>query len=64
MSEKYKIVHDPVHGSIKVSDIALPLLNSLELSRLRAIKQLGLAHLEAVSRHRKGQTVPGPRQVS
>ncbi len=45
MTAEFKIVHDPVHGSIKVSDIALPLLNSLEVSRLREIKQLGLAHL-------------------
>jgi HD superfamily phosphohydrolase len=40
-----KIVHDPVHGSIRVSGLNMRLLDSAELQRLANIKQLGLANL-------------------
>jgi HD superfamily phosphohydrolase len=40
-----KIVHDPVHGSIRVSGLNMSLLDSAELQRLAHIKQLGLANL-------------------
>lgn len=42
---EHKIIQDPVHGSIKVDDIILPLMGTLEFERLRHIKQLGLASL-------------------
>ena len=40
-----KIVHDPVHGSIRVSGLNMRLLDSAEVQRLAHIKQLGLANL-------------------
>ena len=42
---KYKIIHDPIHGSIRIEGIILELLHSPELQRLRDIKQLGLTNL-------------------
>ncbi len=42
---KYKIIHDPVHGSIKIKGAILELLHSPEIQRLRDIKQLGLTNL-------------------
>jgi HD superfamily phosphohydrolase len=41
----HKIVHDPVHGSIRVAGLNERLLASAELQRLGHIKQLGLANL-------------------
>lgn len=41
----YKIVHDSVHGSIRVEGFALQLLEAPELQRLHSIHQLGLAYL-------------------
>ncbi len=40
-----KIVHDPVHGSIRVTGLNQHILDSAELQRLAHIKQLGLANL-------------------
>ena len=40
-----KIVHDSVHGSVKVKGVFLELLLRPELQRLHGVKQLGLAHL-------------------
>lgn len=40
-----KTVHDPVHGSMKISGIALQLMDTAEVQRLRGIKQLGLAYI-------------------
>jgi HD superfamily phosphohydrolase len=40
-----KIVHDPVHGSIRLTGLNQLLLESAELQRLGHIKQLGLANL-------------------
>ncbi|MBP2030091.1 HD superfamily phosphohydrolase [Methanohalophilus levihalophilus] len=41
--EKKKI-HDPVHGTIYLSDLETQVINSKAFQRLRNIKQLGLAH--------------------
>lgn len=43
--EQRKVVHDPVHGAIKVAGLTLELLDSAEMQRLGHIKQLGLANL-------------------
>lgn len=40
-----KIVHDPVHGSIRVTGLNQHILDSAELQRLAHIKQMGLANL-------------------
>jgi HD superfamily phosphohydrolase len=40
-----KIIHDSVHGSVKVQGVFLRLLHRPEMQRLHGIKQLGLAHL-------------------
>ncbi|HHI00900.1 MAG: nucleotidyltransferase [Thermotogae bacterium] len=42
---KPKIIHDPIHGSMKVSGLILDLIKTPEFQRLRNIKQLGLAYL-------------------
>ena len=41
----YKIVHDSVHGSIRMQGVFLKLLEAPELQRLHTIPQLGLAYL-------------------
>ncbi|BAD84729.1 metal-dependent phosphohydrolase, HD superfamily [Thermococcus kodakarensis KOD1] len=41
----YKIIHDGIHGSMKVSGVILDLVKTPEFQRLRQIKQLGLAYL-------------------
>jgi len=41
----HKIVHDSVHGSIRLEGVALSLLEVPELQRLHSIHQLGLAYL-------------------
>ncbi|MDV3103724.1 HD domain-containing protein [Thermococcus waiotapuensis] len=40
-----KIVHDGIHGSMKISGVILDLVKTPEFQRLRNIKQLGLAYL-------------------
>ncbi|MEM2251291.1 MAG: hypothetical protein QW626_04250 [Candidatus Hadarchaeales archaeon] len=40
-----KTVHDPVHGSITVHGAVLDLIDTVEVQRLRGIKQLGLANV-------------------
>lgn len=42
---EYKIVHDAVHGSIRLDGVFLSLLEAPELQRLHSIHQLGLAYL-------------------
>ncbi len=42
---EHKIIHDSVHGSVKVSGVFLELLHRPELQRLHGVKQLGLAYL-------------------
>lgn len=41
----YKIIHDTVHGSIKLEGLFLDLLETPEIQRLHGIHQLGLAYL-------------------
>jgi HD superfamily phosphohydrolase len=41
----YKIIHDTVHGSIKLQGLFLDLLETPEIQRLHGIHQLGLAYL-------------------
>ncbi|MDD1758650.1 MAG: HD domain-containing protein, partial [Methanotrichaceae archaeon] len=38
-------IRDPVHGYIKLDDLAFDLINTPQMQRLRWIKQLGLANL-------------------
>lgn len=40
-----KTIHDPVHGSMRVGGLALDLVDTPEVQRLRRIRQLGLANL-------------------
>ncbi len=41
----YKVIHDTIHGSIKLQDLFLELLDAPELQKLHGIRQLGLAYL-------------------
>ena len=41
----YKIINDPVHGTIKISGPLLDLASTPEINRLNQIRQLGLAYL-------------------
>jgi uncharacterized protein len=41
----FKVIHDSVHGSVKVEGVFLRLLGRPELQRLHGVHQLGLAHL-------------------
>lgn len=45
MSERYKIIQDPVNGPIKVRPGLIALLDSPEMQRLRQIRQLGLVYM-------------------
>lgn len=40
-----KIIKDPVHGDVEVEDFARAILDSLELQRLRYVRQLGFSYL-------------------
>lgn len=42
---EYKVIHDPLHGSIKLEGVFLDLIEAPELQRLHHIRQLGLAYL-------------------
>lgn len=42
---KEKTIHDPIHGSMRLSGLVLDLVDTPEVQRLRRIKQLGLANL-------------------
>ncbi|WP_297467174.1 HD domain-containing protein [Thermococcus sp.] len=42
---KAKIIHDGIHGSMKVTGVILDLVKTPEFQRLRHIRQLGLAYL-------------------
>jgi hypothetical protein len=43
--EEEKTIHDPVHGSMRLSGLVLDLVDTPEVQRLRNIRQLGLANL-------------------
>ena len=45
MSEGYKVIYDPVHGSVLVDEPFLSILDRHEMQRLRAVKQLGLGYM-------------------
>ena len=45
MTLEEKTIHDPVHGSMRLSGIVLDLVDTPEVQRLRGILQLGLANL-------------------
>ncbi|HIH40152.1 MAG TPA: HD domain-containing protein, partial [Halobacteria archaeon] len=40
-----KIIRDPIHKNIHVSDICIRFIDTPEIQRLRRIKQLGLTYL-------------------
>jgi len=40
-----KVIHDPVHGSLRLGGLVLELIDAPEVQRLRGIRQLGLANL-------------------
>lgn len=42
---EYKIIYDPVHGTVKTEGVLMDLLRTPELNRLNRIKQLGLSYL-------------------
>jgi len=42
---KAKIIHDGIHGSMKVTGVILELVKTPEFQRLRHVRQLGLAYL-------------------
>ncbi|HUR61768.1 MAG TPA: HD domain-containing protein [Candidatus Thermoplasmatota archaeon] len=46
-------VRDPIHGSIRIDDWALPLVDSAVVQRLRRIHQLGTAHLVYPGAHHR-----------
>ena len=46
-------VRDPIHGSIRLDDWTLPLVDSPVLQRLRRVQQLGTAHLVYPGAHHK-----------
>jgi HD superfamily phosphohydrolase len=41
----YKVIHDSVHGSVRMEGVFLRLLGRPEIQRLHGVHQLGLAHL-------------------
>lgn len=44
-SAPVKVIHDTVHGPIRLSGVALRLLEAPQLQRLASVRQLGLAYL-------------------
>jgi HD superfamily phosphohydrolase len=46
-------VRDPIHGSIRIDDWALPLVDAPAVQRLRRIHQLGTAHLVYPGAHHR-----------
>lgn len=41
----YKVIHDSLHGSVKLEGVFLELIDAPELQRLHHIRQLGMAYL-------------------
>jgi len=41
----YKVIHDSLHGSVKLEGVFLELIDTPELQRLHHIRQLGMAYL-------------------
>jgi len=44
MSKDTKIIHDPLHGSIRIDGIFLDILDRHEFQRMHSVKQLGLSY--------------------
>jgi HD superfamily phosphohydrolase len=42
---KFKIIHDTVHGSVRVEGVILDLMETYDFQRLNGIRQLGLAYI-------------------
>ena len=42
---EYKVIHDPLHGTIRLDGVFLKLIETPELQRLHHIHQLGMAYL-------------------
>jgi HD superfamily phosphohydrolase len=42
---RHKVITDPVHGDIGLSQLEVDLINTQSFQRLRRLKQLGLASL-------------------
>jgi len=45
MVPDFKVIHDSVHGSVRLEGVFLRLLGRPEMQRLQGVHQLGLAHL-------------------
>jgi len=41
----HKVIRDPIHGYIEIDDLAIAILETVELQRLRRIRQLGFSYL-------------------
>jgi len=44
MSKDAKVIHDPLHGSIRIEGIFLDILDRHEFQRMHSVKQLGLSY--------------------
>jgi HD superfamily phosphohydrolases len=44
MSKDAKVIHDPLHGSIRIDGIFLDILDRHEFQRMHSVKQLGLSY--------------------
>lgn len=61
----YKVIHDPVHGSIKLDGLFLELSETPEIQRLHGIHQLGLAYLVFPgARHRRFEHSMGAAHIA
>ncbi len=41
----HKVIRDPIHGYIEINDLAIAILDTVEMQRLRRIRQLGFSYL-------------------
>ena len=40
-----KVIKDPIHGYIEIDDLAIAIIDTVEMQRLRRIRQLGFSYL-------------------
>ena len=45
MADKNRVIHDPLHGGIRVDEVYMDILDRPEMQRLRSVRQLGLGNL-------------------
>ena len=45
MADKDRVIHDPLHGGIRVDEVYMDILDRPEMQRLRSVRQLGLGNL-------------------